>query len=123
VGPEQGLAEARQALPEAAFAAAWDAGRQLTLAQAVELVLASFALLATKAETSAPGEHADAFTLTPREREILRFLCEGCSDREIAAALHISPRTVGGHVTNLLAKLGVESRTAAAAFAVRRGLC
>jgi DNA-binding CsgD family transcriptional regulator len=36
--------------------------------------------------------------------------------------LHISPRTVGGHVTNLLAKLGVPSRTSAATLAVRYGI-
>jgi DNA-binding CsgD family transcriptional regulator len=60
--------------------------------------------------------------LTARERDVLRLLSEGCSDREIAEALFISPRTVGGHVTNLLAKLGVDSRTAAAAMAIREEL-
>ena len=60
--------------------------------------------------------------LTAREAEVLRLLAQGLSDREIAEALFISPRTVHGHVTNLLAKLGLESRTAAAAFAVRHGL-
>jgi DNA-binding CsgD family transcriptional regulator len=60
--------------------------------------------------------------LTPREGEVLRLLVRGLTDREIAAALFISPRTVGGHVANLLAKLGLDSRTAAAAYAVRHGL-
>jgi predicted ATPase/DNA-binding CsgD family transcriptional regulator len=60
--------------------------------------------------------------LTARERDVLHLLAEGCSDREIAEALFISPRTVGGHVTNLLAKLGVDSRTAAAAMAIREEL-
>ena len=59
--------------------------------------------------------------LTPRELEILRLLADGVSDREIASLLSISPRTVNGHVTNLLGKLGVESRTAAATLAVRHG--
>ena len=59
--------------------------------------------------------------LTGRELEVLRLITQGLSDREIAAALFVSPRTVGGHVTNLLGKLGVESRTAAATFAVRHG--
>ena len=57
-----------------------------------------------------------------REGEVLRLLAQGLTDREIAAALHLSPRTVGVHVTHLLAKLGVETRTAAAAAAWRRGL-
>ena len=46
----------------------------------------------------------------------------GHSNREIGEALFISPRTVNFHVTNLLAKLELDSRTAAAAFAVRHGL-
>jgi DNA-binding NarL/FixJ family response regulator len=53
---------------------------------------------------------------------VLRLLAEGRTDREIADALFVSPRTVGKHVTNLLAKLGVPSRAAAATHAVRRGL-
>jgi DNA-binding NarL/FixJ family response regulator len=60
--------------------------------------------------------------LTPRERDVLRLLAGGMTDREIAETLFISPRTVGGHVSNLLAKLGVDSRTAAAAWAVRNGV-
>ena len=60
--------------------------------------------------------------LTAREAEVLRLLAQGLSDREIAEALSLSPRTIGGHVTNLLAKLDLESRTAAAVFAVRHGL-
>ncbi len=52
----------------------------------------------------------------------MRLLAEGLSDREIANTLSISPRTVGGHVSNLLAKLEVDSRTAAAAYAIRHGL-
>jgi predicted ATPase len=63
-----------------------------------------------------------AIVLTAREREVLRLLADGCTDREIARALSISPRTVGGHVTNLLTKLDVSSRTAAVSLAMRRGL-
>jgi DNA-binding CsgD family transcriptional regulator len=59
---------------------------------------------------------------TKREWDVLRLIAEGRSDREIADRLSISARTVGGHVTNLLGKLGVDSRTAAAAFAIREGL-
>jgi DNA-binding CsgD family transcriptional regulator len=54
--------------------------------------------------------------------DVLRLLAERMSDREIAAALSISPRTVGGHVTHLLGKLEVSSRSAAAVAAVRLGL-
>jgi DNA-binding CsgD family transcriptional regulator len=54
--------------------------------------------------------------------EVLRLLAEHHTDREIAEALFLSPRTVGWHVAHLLAKLGVASRRAAAAVAVRDGL-
>ncbi len=60
--------------------------------------------------------------LTAREAEVLRLLAQGLSDREIAESLSLSPRTVSGHVTHLLTKLDLESRTAAAIFAVRHGL-
>ena len=53
---------------------------------------------------------------------MLRLLAAGSSDRAIAAALFVSPHTASTHVRNLLAKLGVESRTAAAAYAFRHGL-
>jgi DNA-binding NarL/FixJ family response regulator len=60
--------------------------------------------------------------LTARERDILTLIVEGHSNPVIAARLFISHKTVRNHVTNILAKLGVESRTAAAAFAIRHGL-
>lgn len=60
--------------------------------------------------------------LTPREAEVLRLLAEGKSDRDIAEALSISERTAGNHVQHAMQKIGVESRTAAAVFAVRHRL-
>ena len=59
------------------------------------------------------------FGLTGREQEVLRLLAEGRSDREIADALFISHSTARRHVTNILGKLSVNSRTAAAALAIR----
>ncbi len=50
---------------------------------------------------------------------MLRLVAEGLPDREIAAALYLSPRTVTSHLTSILNKLGVGSRTAAAAYALR----
>jgi DNA-binding CsgD family transcriptional regulator len=57
--------------------------------------------------------------LTPREAEVLELLAEGLRNADIAARLHVSPRTVDHHVSNLLAKLGVRTRTEAAAAANR----
>ncbi|HYY76029.1 MAG TPA: LuxR C-terminal-related transcriptional regulator [Gaiellaceae bacterium] len=60
--------------------------------------------------------------LTAREREVLRLLAEGLTNRQIAERLVLSEHTVHRHVTNMLRKLGLPSRTAAAAHAVRAGL-
>jgi DNA-binding CsgD family transcriptional regulator len=60
--------------------------------------------------------------LSPREIDVLRLAAKGMTDREIAASLFISPRTVTTHVTHILNKLGVNTRTEAAAYAVREGL-
>ena len=61
-------------------------------------------------------------SLTVREREILQLVAEGRSNREIAAELVISERTARTHVSNLLGKLGLASRTQAALLAIREGL-
>jgi len=61
-------------------------------------------------------------TLTERETEVLRLLARGQSNKEIAQSLTIGEKTVKTHVSNILAKLGVPSRTQAALYAVRIGL-
>ena len=65
---------------------------------------------------------ADTYGLSPREREVLDILAEGRTDRDIAARLFISERTVHVHVRRILSKLGVSSRTEAAGVAIRQGL-
>ena len=109
---------AREALGEAEFAAAWAAGRALPL----EAAIAEAEGVPVEPAASPPPPPQPAFGLTPREVEVLRLLAEGHADRAIAEALFISPKTAGNHVTNILAKLGVQTRTAAAALAVRHGL-
>lgn len=65
--------------------------------------------------TARPGDgHELGSSLSAREVEVLRLLVDGMTDREIAAALAISPRTVESHVSNLLRKLGVRNRAEAA---------
>ena len=71
---------------------------------------------------SAHGRSETPFGLTARELEVLRLVAAGHTNREIAAALFVTQRTAATHVTHILAKLGVESRIEAAAWAVRYGL-
>ena len=59
--------------------------------------------------------------LTPRERDVLRLLAEGLSDKEIAGRLYVGVGTVRNHVVSILGKLGVSSRLQALVFAVRHG--
>jgi DNA-binding NarL/FixJ family response regulator len=61
-------------------------------------------------------------SLTQRERDILRLVGQGMSNQEIAATLHISERTARTHVSNVLIKLQLASRTQAALWAIREGL-
>ena len=61
-------------------------------------------------------------SLTPREGEVLRLVAAGFTNPQIASALFVSRKTAEHHVSNILAKLGVASRTEAATAAVRLGL-
>ena len=69
-----------------------------------------------------PPAARPTYGLTGREVEVLRMVATGQSDREIAEALFISPRTVQAHLTSIFAKLDVKTRTAAAAAAHRLGI-
>ena len=70
-----------------------------------------------------PKEAAPAHQeLTDREMEVLRLIASGKSNQEVADELFIGVKTVKFHVTNILAKLGVEDRTQAAIYAYRHGL-
>jgi DNA-binding NarL/FixJ family response regulator len=70
--------------------------------------------LARSARPAAPESDTVGGLLSSRERDVLRLLAEGMTDREIAAALAISPRTVESHVSSVLRKLGVRNRAEAA---------
>jgi non-specific serine/threonine protein kinase len=122
---------ARVALGADAYAAAFAEGQAMTLETAV--AYAESVVQAITAGASARKGTASPLTLrqaareryggvTAREREVAAFVAQGRSNREIAAALVLSERTVETHVTNILNKLGYDSRTQIAAWAVRVGL-
>ena len=68
-----------------------------------------------------PAPDPEAEPLTDRERQVLALVAEGASNKEIGQALFISERTARTHVSNILMKIGVRSRTQAALWAIREG--
>jgi DNA-binding NarL/FixJ family response regulator len=73
-----------------------------------------------QADATAPGEVLTV--LTPRERDVLKLVAQGQSNKDIAARLVLSEHTVHRHLANILRKLDLSSRAAAAAWGVRAGL-
>jgi DNA-binding NarL/FixJ family response regulator len=71
-------------------------------------------------QVSQPGQESEP--LTPREMEVLNLLAQGLQNKEIAAELVISQRTVKFHVSSIMSKLGAGNRTEAVALAAQQGL-
>jgi predicted ATPase/DNA-binding CsgD family transcriptional regulator len=109
-GYERDLAAVRSALSESTFDAAWAEGRAMSPEQAFEYALGE-----------SPHEE-NAHPLTRRELEVLRLVAQGLSNGQIAESLVLSEHTVHRHISNVLGKLGVSSRTAAVAEAARLDL-
>jgi pimeloyl-ACP methyl ester carboxylesterase/DNA-binding CsgD family transcriptional regulator len=86
------------------------------------VVRALRAALATQSPSARTAEEPAAALLSRREREVLKLVADGLTDREIAEQLILSQHTVHRHVANLRHKLGRGSRTAAVAEAARLGL-
>lgn len=82
-------------------------------------ILDEFARMAREGTGKAVGSETG---LTDREREVLRLVADGATNREIGSTLSISENTVSFHMKNILAKLHLKNRAQAAAFAIRTGL-
>ena len=120
VHAERVLTATRAHLGDDAFDMAWAAGWASPMEQAVVEARRVLALPASMRPSA--GSSAPLRMLSPREIDVLRLLVARHSDREIGAALQVSPRTVQTHVASLFAKFGVDSRVEVTALAVRRGL-
>jgi two-component system nitrate/nitrite response regulator NarL len=81
-------------------------------------ILNEFARLAEK-ETWVPSTEG---SLTPREKDVLQLVAQGATNKEVASQLFIAENTVKNHLRNILAKLHLENRVEAAAYAFREGL-
>src|SRR6516164_4614045 len=120
---ESGLADRDRQRLRAAMGEAFDAedaaGRRLDPAE----VLAEAGRKDTPAVPGrAVGSREAALVLTPRELDVLKLVAQGSSNADIARRLFLSEHTVHRHLANILRKLGLSSRAAAAAWGVRTGL-
>jgi DNA-binding CsgD family transcriptional regulator/tetratricopeptide (TPR) repeat protein len=126
---------ARQALTIARrLGAAWLVGELESLVARARLTVdadgrgngdgAASAAARTTGAGAGPGARGDAdpFGLTPRERQVLILVARGCTNRQIGAELFMAEKTASVHVSRILGKLDVRSRTEAAAVAHRLGL-
>jgi DNA-binding NarL/FixJ family response regulator len=115
-------AETRRVLGLACRAVGDADGAELALSSA----LAAFERLGAKAEAGRTAEllgtGRSVAGLTSREVEVLRLVAAGKSNREIAAELYLSVKTVARHLSNIFCKIDVSSRSAATAFAYEHGV-
>jgi non-specific serine/threonine protein kinase len=119
---QDAIGTTQRALGDAAFAAAWAAGRSLTLGDVMTEALQTAADMTDDGARPTPPTSADRYGLTPREIEVLRLIAAGQSNPAIAEALFISTRTAQTHVQNIFTKLGVNSRAEAVRLAVEHRL-
>jgi len=117
-GYEKDLASARSSLDERTWAAAWTEGRTITPRQAIEYALS----MEEPSTRIAPESWRRSDVLTRREREVAVLIGRGFTNRQIAEKLVITERTVQTHVSRILRKLGLRSRTQIATWMIEQGL-
>lgn len=106
------VAQAREALGDGDFESAWAEGAALSLEEAIAYAQRG------RGERKRPSTGWDS--LTPTELDVVRLVSEGLGNKDIAARLFVSHRTVQTHLTHVYSKLGISSRVALAQEAVRQ---
>jgi DNA-binding CsgD family transcriptional regulator/tetratricopeptide (TPR) repeat protein len=119
---DEWLVPLRQALGQDALQSAWEAGRAMSIDQALELAFA-----ATQTPPPQPGGPPEGPTqrvteLSPREQQVAALLAEGLTNRQIAERLTVTERTVAAHIEHILDKLGFASRHQVATWAADNSL-
>lgn len=112
----------RNRLGEETFGREFALGRASTLSEGRFDANALARRIPARAALATPETKRSASDLTSRELDVLRLIVEGMTDRQIAEALFITPKTANHHVTRILAKLECRNRAAATALAFQRGL-
>ncbi|WP_419866438.1 helix-turn-helix transcriptional regulator [Mycobacterium kyorinense] len=111
-GYESSVAALRDAMDDTEFGAAWAEGAALSMEAAIAYAQRG------RGERRRPT--SGWASLTPAEYEVVRLVCEGLANKDIATRLFISPRTVQAHLTHVYTKLGLTSRMQLAQEAARR---
>jgi DNA-binding CsgD family transcriptional regulator len=119
---DQWLVPLQHALGAAPFQAAWAAGRAMPLEQALELALAATQPPSPQPAGPPAGSRRRVGELSPREQQVAALLADGLTNRQIAARLVVTERTVAAHIEHILDKLGFASRHQVAAWAADHGL-
>ncbi|WP_142256623.1 LuxR family transcriptional regulator [Mycobacterium colombiense] len=110
---QSSVAELRDAMVQQDFDAAWGEGAALSIDEAIAYARRG------RGERKRPSRGWDS--LTPAELDVVRLVCEGLGNKDIAARLFVSPKTVQAHLTHVYTKLGLTSRVQLAQEAARRG--
>jgi predicted ATPase/DNA-binding CsgD family transcriptional regulator len=112
----------RRVLDEATFAARWEAGRALGSDEAIVLALRNEPAAGPEGVADRLAATRPSPPLTPRERETVALIAQGCTNRQIAERLVISRGAAANYVQRVLDKLGFHARAQVAAWAVEQGL-
>ncbi|CQD22902.1 regulatory protein LuxR [Mycobacterium lentiflavum] len=108
---EAAVGALRKAMDQDSFDAAWAEGAQLSADEAIAYVRRG------RSERKRPSSGWES--LTPAERDVVRLVCEGLGNKEAAARLFVSPRTVQAHLSHIYTKLGISTRVQLVAEATR----
>jgi len=95
---------------------------EVDLAYAIKQIASGHTVLAPGLNMPAQERDTDFDKLTQREREVLQYIVQGKSNREIAAVLHLSVNTISVHRANLMQALGIHRTADLVVYALRRGL-